>query len=402
MTLRDIPPRDAKAIRILQVISHFELGGAEKCTFELLRLLDSRAEMGVAAVLGDDSSEMGRDLTRAAREKGVAIFNGVGLPWKKGGFLAAAWRLRRVVREFRPDIVHLNTELPEFTYVLSLFIDKSLRNIPVIRTIHNTVLWSRWKRLGAWCERKLADTAVVYVSESVRDCFMKWRSDCGLKPVSRHLTIYNPIVVPLIRARLLNRRVQERNIRLLFAGRFEFQKGCDLLPEILRRVTVPENTQLSLSIYGQGSDEEVLKALQSSPPRCWNIQIAPPTSNLLELLPDFDILLFPSRFEGYGRLAAEAVLVGIPVVAFRLPVLLEIFPSSYPWLVPFDDQDVSGFADVISSLLTSFEGAQIVVDKAKKMLSTKLDPGKTALAYLTFYEQLVYSEKEEKMRSSAL
>lgn len=388
MTSPDISSRNVKALRILHVISHYELGGAEKCTFELSRLFDGRAVMGVAAVFGNDSSDIGQCLTRVARKSGVAIFNGVRFPRKLGGFLAAAWKLRRIVRDFRPDIIHLNTELPEFVYILCLSIDKSLKSIPVIRTIHNTVLWSRWKRLGAWCEKKLGDTPVVYVSEAVRDSFKEWRSTCGLKPVTSDLTIYNPITVPLSRGRLLNMRVQQGDIRLVFAGRFEFQKGCDLLPEILKRIKVPFNMRLSLSIYGEGSEKELLTKLRDSPPTGWQVQLAPPLSNLVELLPDFDILLFPSRFEGYGRLAAEAVLAGIPVVAFRLPVLSEIFPPAYPWLTAFHSNDASGFADKVSALLASFEDAQTIVDNAKNLLSVKLDPEKTALAYLKYYEHL--------------
>ncbi|NOZ38348.1 MAG: glycosyltransferase, partial [Gammaproteobacteria bacterium] len=233
MTLPDKSFENADKLKILHVISHYELGGAEKCTFELSRLFDGRVEMGVAAVLGNDSSEVGQSLTQTARENGITIFNGVGLPWKFGGFLATAFRLRRIVRDFRPDIVHLNTELPEFAYVLCLSIDTSLKRIPVIRTIHNTVLWSRWERLGMWCEKKLDDTPVIYVSDVVRDCFQKWRNACGLKPVTSGLTIYNPITVPLYREHLINLRIQQKEIRLLFAGRFEFQKGCDLLPEIM-------------------------------------------------------------------------------------------------------------------------------------------------------------------------
>lgn len=389
MALQNILPKNGKVLRVLHVISHYELGGAEKCTFELARLFDGRVEMGVAAVLGDDSSAVGQSMTREAKRKGIAVFNGVRLPWKLGGFLAAAWRLRRIVREFRPDIVHLNTEIPEFAYVLCLSIDKSLRSIPVVRTIHNTVLWSRWERLGAWCESRLGDTPVVCVSSAVRESFQRWRCACGLKPVTSDSTIYNPITVPLTRERLLNSRVQKRDIRLLFAGRFEFQKGCDLLPEILSQIKVPPDTQLSLFIYGEGAEEGLLSKLRDTPPPGWLVQLAPPLPNLVELLPDFDILLFPSRFEGYGRLAAEAVLAGIPVAAFRLPVLSEIFPPDYPWLAPFNDNDVTGFADNVSALLASLEDAQTIVDNARSLLSVKLDSEKTVLAYLKFYESLI-------------
>lgn len=389
MVFQNELPENGRVLRILHVISHYELGGAEKCTFELSRLFDGRVEMGIAAVLGNDSSAVGQNMTQEAKRKGIAVFNGVRLPWKLGGFLVAALRLRRIVREFRPDIVHLNTEIPEFAYVLSLSIDKSLKSIPIVRTIHNTVLWSRWERLGAWCESRLGDTPVVCVSSAVRESFQRWRSACGLKPVTSDSTIYNPITVPLTRERLLNSRIQKRDIRLLFAGRFEFQKGCDLLPEILRQIKVPPDTQLSLFIYGEGAENGLLSKLRDTPPPGWLVQLAPPLPNLVKLLPDFDILLFPSRFEGYGRLAAEAVLAGIPVAAFRLPVLSEIFPPDYPWLAPFNDNDVSGFADNVSDLLASLEDAQTIVDNARSLLSVKLDSEKTVLAYLKFYESLI-------------
>jgi glycosyltransferase involved in cell wall biosynthesis len=64
-----------------------------------------------------------------------------------------------------------------------------------------------------------------------------------------------------------------------------------------------------LQIYGEGSQYELLENLKNNPSPGWHVQIAPPISNLVETLSEFDILLFPSRFEGYGRIAAEAVLL---------------------------------------------------------------------------------------------
>ena len=213
MTSLETPSNFSNKLKILHVISHFELGGAEKCTFELSHLFNSRVDMGIAAVLGDDSSDVGKNLTNTAREDGVSIFNGVSLPWKFGGFLTTAFQLRRTIKRFQPDIIHLNTELPEFAYVLCILISPSLKHIPVVRTIHNTLLWSRWERLGAWCERKLGDTSVIYVSEAVRKCFLTWRQGCNLQPVTSDLTIYNPITVPLYREQLVDTHAQHKEIQ---------------------------------------------------------------------------------------------------------------------------------------------------------------------------------------------
>lgn len=378
-------------LRILHVISHFALGGAEKCTFELVEIIDRRVEIGIVAVSGDDSDEIGQGLAKSARENHVTLYNGVNLPWKYGGFLTAALNLRRIVSEFKPDIIHLNTEIPEFAWVLCTVISPSLKQIPVVRTIHNTVLWTGWKRLGRWVETKLYNANIIYVSEAVRECFLKWRQFCGLSNISNSTTIYNPITVSTRRQQLHNSRMSNKSIRLLFAGRFEFQKGCDLIPEIISQIKAPEDTDLSLFIYGEGTYEDLLIQLQDKVIPNWKIEVHPSISNLAEKISDFDILLFPSRFEGYGRLAAEAVLAGIPVVAFRLPVLLEIFPAYYPWLVPFNDRNLTEYADKVSDLLNSFDKVQPIVDHARIQLSERLDPHQTALHYLEFYN-LIYGK----------
>ena len=392
MSLPDASSSNSKKLKILHVITHFELGGAEKCTFELGGFLGGRVDMAIAAVLGNDKSIVGAGLTNTAREYGATIFNGVKLPWKFGGFLFAAFKLRRIIRDFKPDIIHLNTEVPEFTYILAVIIDRSISQIPVIRTIHNTVLWTSWKALGSWCEKRLSKAPVIYVSNAVRDCFLEWRNQCGITSTPKSVVIYNPISVTKYRTHWDNPPINKGVVRLLFAGRFEYQKGSDLLPIIVKLIQVPENTKLSLSIYGEGTHKTLLEELRNSPPPGWEIEMEPPKPNLVDSISNFDILLFPSRFEGYGRLAAEAVLLGIPVVAFRLPVLLEIFPADYPWLVSFSDEnfndrDISNYSKTITMLINTFADTQAIVDRARNLLEEKLDPNKMAFMYLRFYKE---------------
>lgn len=375
-------------MRILQVITHYELGGAEKCAFEITQLIGGFYEMGIVAVLGDDSSVVGKGLTQEAREIGVRIYNGINFPWKFGGFLIAAFRLNSIIKKFRPDIIHLNTEVPEFTYALCLSLFPSLRSITVIRTIHNTNLWPRWKRLGIWTEKILNNYAVIYVSEAVQDSFHDWRDECSLNRVSNESVIYNPITVPKIQHKFRDQKRKRKKVKLLFAGRFEHQKGCDLLPEIVSKIKVPKDTQVSLHVFGEGVLKSTLDNLVTSPPHGWEVYVNPPKLNLVDELSKYDGMLFPSRYEGYGRLAAEAVLVGIPVVAFRLKVLLEIFPHNYPWLARFDNEEVDGFADHVSALIKSRNEIPLIVDRARAELIDKLDPNKIAKDYIECYEDL--------------
>src|SRR5206468_4567760 len=47
------------------------------------------------------------------------------------------------------------------------------------------------------------------------------------------------------------------------------------------------------------------------------------------ILSDSRLLLAPSREEGWGIAVAEGLASGVPVVGYRLPVLDELFGSSY-------------------------------------------------------------------------
>jgi glycosyltransferase involved in cell wall biosynthesis len=79
-------------------------------------------------------------------------------------------------------------------------------------------------------------------------------------------------------------------------------------------------------------------------------------------------------------------LVGIPVVAFRLPALLEVFPLDYAWIAALDDKAVSNFAEKLSSLIASFEESQEVIDLARSSLKDRLKRDNTASAYVKLYE----------------
>src|SRR5438093_9368948 len=91
-----------RQIRTLYVVSDYLLGGAESYVVELLRLLDGTISAGVVAVRGDDRSEMGQHMTLLAKKFGATIYMGSSSPWKFGGFIVSALRLRRVIQRFKP------------------------------------------------------------------------------------------------------------------------------------------------------------------------------------------------------------------------------------------------------------------------------------------------------------
>ena len=140
--------------------------------------------------------------------------------------------------------------------------------------------------------------------------------------------IYNGI--PPVSAAVRSPRAGSR-LRLLFAGRLEPQKGADLLPEILNRVQPPAGKTCELVVHGSGSGAPLLHTLADHAPRGWTVTVHPPIARLRQHLGEFDLVLVPSRFEGQGLIAVEALQAGVPIVATDALGLRECIPPDYPW-----------------------------------------------------------------------
>jgi glycosyltransferase involved in cell wall biosynthesis len=131
---------------------------------------------------------------------------------------------------------------------------------------------------------------------------------------------------------------------ILYLGRLEIaQKGVDLLLEIF--AAIADHTDRMLTIAGSGPDEERIRGLVNSLGIADRVvftgHIAP--GDRFELLASAEVVAMPSRYETFGMVAAEALAVGTPVVAFDIPCLRSILSPSSGVLVPaFDTEAFAG------------------------------------------------------------
>jgi glycosyltransferase involved in cell wall biosynthesis len=105
------------------------------------------------------------------------------------------------------------------------------------------------------------------------------------------------------------------HIRLLFVGNRTRRKGFDLLPQIMDRL--PANYVLYYTGGFQGAGEELVH------PRMISIG-SPDRDRLVAAYQSCDLLLFPSRLEGFGIAPAEALACGRPVVTTDASALPEV------------------------------------------------------------------------------
>jgi glycosyltransferase involved in cell wall biosynthesis len=117
--------------------------------------------------------------------------------------------------------------------------------------------------------------------------------------------------------------------RLLFVGNASRRKGADLLPRIMAEL----GPRFELR-YTAG-----LRAAGSAPPLANMIPLGRlDDAELVEQYRHCDALLFPTRFEGFGYAAAEAMACGKPVVTSDVSSLPEVVVDGETGILcPVDD-----------------------------------------------------------------
>lgn len=103
----------------------------------------------------------------------------------------------------------------------------------------------------------------------------------------------------------------------IFVGRYEYMKGADDFTAIVKACIesgIPVKWKVYVSTHG--SDSQLLANL----PESVEVSFDVPNKLLLEKIAGDDILLFPSRSEGFGMTVLEAMKRGIVPIARNLPI----------------------------------------------------------------------------------
>ncbi len=382
MTSAPAPAAAPRRLRVLQCITRLGLGGAERVAFSIIRALRAEIDFAVFTVHGSDGAAVGLALERELAAAGVPWFRGTRVPMKAGGMIPGGLALARAVRAFRPDLVHFHSETPETCGAAWLALRPPAAPVALARTIHNSIFWRYWPRIGRWCDRRLAAAAVNAVSSAAAAEFDRYRRDRGAPPPADSVAVvYNGVDLPARPPAGAPRRPGLR--RVIFAGRFEPQKGTDVLCAALAAVRLPDATRGELVFVGDGAQSDQVDALVRRGPAPWTVRRQAPVADLPGLLTEFDLLVMPSRFEGLGLVAVEATLCGLPLVATDAPGLREALPADYPWRCP--PADTAGLAAALTTALAATDRWAPVVQSAQRFAAERFGPARMAAGYRAFF-----------------
>jgi len=292
-------------IRIVHILTSFDIGGAEQLVLDICRRLDrKRFDVRAIAVV------RGGPLRAEFHEAGIPT-DVVGKRTKIG--LEVIRHLTADLRSPTPDIVHTHLFGGDTWGRIAAF----RAGVPhVISTEHNTDCDEGFVKRAV--KRRLAarTECIIAVSDAVRSFSIR------VNRIPRGKVIVIPNGVDCGRFRPLEHRAHDRT-RFIAVGRFVTQKGLDVLVDAFAvlRTTLPN---ASLMLVGDGPLRAALEAQIRAYHLEDRVQLLGFRRDVPELLARADIVVVPSRWEGFGLAALEASAAGLPVIASAVGGLREV------------------------------------------------------------------------------
>ena len=159
-----------------------------------------------------------------------------------------------------------------------------------------------------------------------------------LKQQPRHFTIYNAVHVEQIqeinnKTDIISKKdklgIPSKAIVFGAVSRLRHEKGIDVLLDAFYRVQ-KENKNTHLLVVGTGPDEKLLKEMASQYKMNDKVTFFGEANwvTAMQQMALMDVVVVPSRFEGFGLTAAEAMAMGKPVVASNVFGLKEVITEN--------------------------------------------------------------------------
>lgn len=140
-----------------------------------------------------------------------------------------------------------------------------------------------------------------------------------------------------------------QNKRIIAVGSWAPYKGMDLLVEAFGLIA-HKYPDWSLSLYGSGQDEQLLKDIIAEYDMASQVILNAPVPKIQENFVEAGIYAHPSRSEGFGLVITEAMECGLPTVAFNCDCgPREILSDKSSILVP--NGDIWAFAKALEKLI---------------------------------------------------
>lgn len=283
------------------------------------------------------------------------------------------FRYNMLLRRTRPDVVH-------FHQTNSAYITPKWRGVKFVVTIHgiNETPRPHPKRIDV----------VFAISEAVKDDL---RERYGVDSVVIPNGIVCNKIIPKSDSDELYDKKFGRPLRIVTIGRLRHTvKGQDLAIKAIARLR-EMNIDATLDLIGDGVSEQYLCQLVKDCGVKGQVNFRGNCSrdDIYSTIRNYDILLLPSRLEGFGLVIAEAMGAKVPVVVCNLDGPMEVIGCNR-YGKSYKCGDVDAMAAAIADVADNYQHyAALAQREAYEHVYKNYDISRTATDYLVNYEKII-------------
>jgi glycosyltransferase involved in cell wall biosynthesis len=272
---------------------------------------------------------------------------------RNSGFLQFVLRLRKEISSVSPDVVHVQYMAPG---ALPIIAARLAGVKTVFATVHQpwTTSHGRFSKLIMRMASLLCTGFMAVSVNAEKSWFGNGRlfnENIPLKLQPYHFTIYNSVDTERIKtiASSVNHELLKQKLLIPdgipvigVVSRLRSEKGIDILIDAFKQL-VKGGAIARLLIVGTGPDDSKLRAQASDNELNNSVTFYGEADweRAMQLIAIMDMVVVPSRFEGFGLTAAEAMAAGKPVVASDVFGLKEVvIHNETGFLVPVENAEL--------------------------------------------------------------
>jgi glycosyltransferase involved in cell wall biosynthesis len=303
--------------RVLHVLANLGAGGAERMAVHIvLGLNRQRFEPAIVAFSG----RYGSDLEQQIDQAGVKTWflgKGPGFEWR------TYYRLHRVFKEFRPDIVHTHVHVMRYAFPSLLYFKPRL----MVHTVNN-IAEREIEPRARWIQRLAYRRGVIPVAVA-REVAVSLERLYG---IGNSRVVWNCIPTHLYASPQISREAwrakqgfSEEDVLFVCVARFAPQKNHALLINAFAKGPASD-PKAHLVLAGQGVLRAQLQERVNQLGLTSRVHFLGLRTDIPEVLGAADIFALGSDYEGNPLSVIEAMAAGLPIVstaAGGVPELLQ-------------------------------------------------------------------------------
>ncbi|TBW25594.1 glycosyltransferase family 4 protein [Gramella sp. KN1008] len=379
--------------KVLFLIDTLEVGGAETSILEIASRLKKWKPVVISIYKGDT-------LVDRFREKQIRVYTLNSE--KKFNITSGLKDIGKIIEKERPDIIHATLfRAEQFSRILG-----PKYKVPVINSfVNDSYSQERYKNLDLQGVIKLKFYQLFdRITASRVDKFMSI-TKAIIPNNANALKINHKNIDVIYRGRDISSFRKKGSMQLEQLGNLNNGPVILTVSRLLKRKGYVESIKamakvinirpdVKYLIAGEGHDRPVFEKLIACLELEKNVQLLGNRSDVPGLLQLADIFLFPSHYEGQGGALVEAMIMGTPIIAARIPVIEESVEDLKSALL-FEPKDVEDLSNKILWALENSENMREIGKNAMSVAEERFDIEVVASEHEKLYSKVLKEHSPE-------